>query len=268
MPDRGFARGAALPDVVRWLAARCRDDRRIAAAVWTLAAVAAVLIGLHGLRFLLRHLGHPDGWLANNRFALNHDDSIAVLPLAVEAAALAVAAAAVAVRHASAATRLVAAVAVLVALAKLFKPHILVGEALAHAARLAGGLGLNGVQVGKIVAELGLGALGLLLALLAVAVARDREDRLAARLGLGLVLGLAAAGFAGDLAYMLLAGRIYGSGFVLALVEGGGELAVLGFGLVGFLALALQPAGPRSMLASRSGTSSSKLRIAEDSALP
>jgi hypothetical protein len=133
---------------------------------------------------------------------------------------------------------------VAVALLKLLKPHLALGVALAEMAHLHGGMGLNGRETGKVVAELGLGAICLGGAVVARRLAEDLTGVLAALLAVGLVAGLAVAGGLSDFAYMALAGRIYGATALLGLAEGAGEMLVVSLAGLGFVALCRTAASP------------------------
>jgi hypothetical protein len=166
---------------------------------------------------------------------------------------LATAAVALALRRAGAACALTAIVAVAVALLKLMKPHLALGAALAEAAALRGGLGLNPVETGKLVAELGLGGLCLAAAVIARRLADDIVGAHAALIALWLVAGLAVAGGAADLAGMAPSGHGRGAAAVLGLIEATGEMLVVSLGVLALVTLgraatpACRPARPAAV---------------------
>jgi hypothetical protein len=224
--------------LVGWLTARLRADRPLMLTAIFLLGVDALLIWLHVQRFLLRRLGLADHLLAADVLGLDDTAGLNVLWLGLQAVLLAMAAGLVATRRPSPAVLIAWLLTMLIAAAKIAKPHLAVGEALATGLSLHGWLGLNGHQLGKLVAEIGIGLAWIAAASLAARLATDGAGRTAAALALWLVIGLAVAGGLSDLGYMLFAGRFMGSVALFALTEGGGEMVVLSLGALGFIALA------------------------------
>ena len=227
-----------MTELLGWLRARLRADRALARMAILVLGVDLVLIWLHVQRFTLRRFGLTDHWLAADRFAFDDDTGLNMVWLSVQAVALALAAGLAAARRPSRAVMLAALLAFAIAAAKLVKPHLAIGEALAVHGHLHGWLGLNGRQLGKLVAEIGMGLTWLLVASIAVRLAVDGAGRTAAALALWLVVALAVAGGLSDLGYMVFAGSFKGAVGLFGLAEGEGEMLVLSAGLVGFTALA------------------------------
>jgi hypothetical protein len=232
--------GAGLPgaELLGWLRARLRADRPLAVAAALLLATDALLAWLHVQPSVPSRLGSGAHWLTAERLGLDDPAGVAVAWLVVQALFMAAAATLVAVRRPSPAILMATVVVVGVAALKLTKPHILAGEALAVEVQLHGWLGLNGRQLGKLVAEIWLGLGSLAMAALAARLAVDGAGRTAAALAMWLIVGLAFTAGVGDLGGMLLAGQFQGAVATFALVESGGEMLVLGFGGLGFMALA------------------------------
>lgn len=224
--------------LLAWLRARLRADRALALAAMLVLGVDLLLVWLHVQRFALRRLDMGDHVLAADMFGLDDNAGLNVAWLGTQAILMACAAGLAAVRRPSPAVILAAFLAVLIAAAKIAKPHLALGEALAAELSLHGWLGLNGRQLGKLVAEIGIGLLWLLIASIAARLASDGAGRTAAALSLWLVIALAVAGGLGDLGYTLFATQFRGAVALFALAEGGGEMLVLSLGLLGFVALA------------------------------
>jgi len=227
-----------MAELLGWLRGRLRVDRPLALLAVVLLGIDGLLIWLHIERFLLRQAGFADHWLAADVLALDDAKGIVVVWVGVQAVLVAVAAAVVAVRRPSLAVLMAAALVIAVTAVKLNKPHLAIGVALAEALPLHGWLSLNGPQLGKMLAEIGIGLTWLLVASIAVRTARDGAGRTATALALWLIVGLAVAGGLSDLGYMIFAGRFIGASALFTLAEGGGELIVLSLGSLGFIALA------------------------------
>lgn len=224
--------------LLSWLWVRLRADRPLALLACLLFAVDALLVWLHVQRFVLRWAGLGDHWLTARQLALDDAEGLVVVWVIVLMLALAAAATAVALRRPAPALLLSAALVIGITAVKLTKPHLLVGEALAGHLQLQGFMGLNRLQSGKLVVEIAIGLSWLLVASVAVRLARDGATRTGSALALWLVVGLAVAGGLGDLGYMLFAGRFVGAVAVFELAESGGEMVVLTLGCIGFVALA------------------------------
>lgn len=252
-----------MTELLRWLRARLRADRALARMGYFLLGIDLVLIWLHLQRFALRRFGMSDLWLAADRFAFDDDTGLNMVWLSVQAVALALAAGLAAARRPSRASVLAALLAFAIAAMKLTKPHLALGEALALHAHLHGWLGLNGRQLGKLVAEIGVGLAWLLVASLAVRVAIDGAGRTAAALALWLIVSLAVAGGLSDLGYMIFAGSFRGAVALFGLAEGAGEMLVLSLGLIGFMALARVLVRHRGKKRSRTGGTASPSALPE-----
>ncbi|HMR30074.1 MAG TPA: hypothetical protein PKA13_12015 [Geminicoccaceae bacterium] len=227
-----------MTELLGWIRARLRADRTLKGLAILLLGVDLVLIWMHLQRFMLRRFGLTEHWLADDRFAFNNDTGLNMVWLSAQAVALAMAAALAAVRRPSPAVVLAALLTLAIAAAKLVKPHLALAEALAVHGHLHGWLGLNGRQLGKLVAEIGMGLAWLLVASISVRLAADGAGRTASALALWLVVALAVAGGLSDLGYMLFAGSFKGAVALFGLLEGAGEMLVLSVGLIGFSALA------------------------------
>jgi hypothetical protein len=230
--------GDSMAELLGWLRNRLRADRALALLAIPLLGGDALLVWLHIQRFLLRRLGMADHWLAADRLGLDDTAGMVVVWVGVQVLIIAVAAALVAVRRPSLAILIASALVIAVTAVKLMKPHLALGEVLAVRLHLHGWLGLNGRQLGKLVAEIGIGLAWLLVASIAARLAADGAARTAAALALWLVVGLAVAGGLSDLGYMIFAGRFNGAVALFALAEGGGEMLILSLGSLGFVALA------------------------------
>ena len=235
-----------------WLWRRLRIDRQLALLACLLAAGDLALVWLHLQRFALRRLGLGEHWLAAHQLALDDADGLVVGWVMIQMLALAAAAFAVALRRPTPALLVSAALVMGITVVKLTKPHLLLAEALVGHLPPQGFMGLNRLQSGKLVAEIGIGLAWLALASIAVRLANDGATRTGAALVLWLVIGLAVTGGLGDLGYMMFAGRFAGAVATFELAESGGEMAVLTLACLGFVALARvlarrrarSPAGP------------------------
>lgn len=221
-----------------WLWKRLRADRPLALLACLLVAGDLVLVWLHVQRFVLRRMGLAEHWLAADQLALDDADGFVIGWVMIQMLALAAAAFAVALRRPAPALLLSAALVIGITAAKLTKPHLAIAEALVSQLQLQGFMGLNRLQSGKLVAEIGIGLAWLLLASVAVRLAGDGATRTGSALALWLVIGLAVTGGLGDLGYMLFAGRFVGAVAMFELAESGGEMAVLTLACLGFVALA------------------------------
>lgn len=233
-----------------WLWRRLRADGQLALLACLLAAGDLALVWLHLQRFILRRVGLGDHWLAAPQFALDDADGFVVGWVMIQMLSLAAAAIAVALRRPTPALLVSAALVIGITAVKLTKPHLVVGEALVSHLKLQGFMGLNRLQSGKLVAEIGIGLAWLAVASLAVRLADGGAARTGAALALWLVVGLALTGGLGDLGYMLFAGRFAGAVATFELAESGGEMAVLTLACLGFVALARVLARRRARSAS------------------